>query len=446
MRWRIPSAATLSSISGYQRTNICSALSNINSFCTNIENSSSSQCKEPERLKQSSITFTNDDDFSELGEPVIKNGLSSLELMTEIPPSLEPTTGKFSTSLTEDDDFSELSAPAKRKQMASLKLMTKKPDHFMAFNPGPTKDMSPNKLRQGESFSGIKNILLSLDTLPNNVETNPGNPATASRTNKNNRDRSHINGKGVYQHVLRNSNEDRSHIKRNGVSGNSNSIAVQNVPTTVGLSTVVKAISKFGKVDTASMRKTSSGFHCEITFESAESRKRALMAGKVTVLGSELPVCPFSKPHLHVARHDRPKNVTIRVHGLSHDTTLDTMQSFYKSAGCLEGITIKQWPAVDAVFRVNAESDLKYLLDKLNRAIIDKRCCSAKILSPEDNAAVDLPIDEDTRDKMGLQVSGHLKELHNQLNLQSLYAEDLYNLHVAIMHLESQSGTSIHDS
>ncbi|CAN4112780.1 unnamed protein product [Withania somnifera] len=261
----------------------------------------------------------------------------------------------------DDNDFSDLGPPVERA-FRQLKLVTEKPDLFLKLDNG--RKVSSRKCRS-ESEQHIKDIILTLDK-PCQSELDNGDDASGLTCTTS--DAASMNGR--------------------------RSISVGNVPSTISLSQLVKAVSVFGKV-------------C-IQFEDSIV-------------------------------------VTIRIEKISKDATFSEIHSVCKSVGMTEALAWVRKDAIDALFTVENDTESESILKKLNRTIVGGDCLSASLLHSKSSSAL-MSENEDARCKMALQISNYLRELKGQLmekeeelanfRVLKLHMEDLQMLHEGIMHLE----------
>ncbi|CAL5357721.1 unnamed protein product [Camellia sinensis] len=300
----------------------------------------------------------------------------------------------------DDDDFSELGPATAQRATKQLKLMTEKRELY-------------------------------------GVKTSPSVPRKLQ--NQNYDSRYAVNTKNA------------SHLP------NSSSITIEDVPSIVKLSQLIGAISIFGEISRASMRTLPNGLHCcDVEFQ---SRRRAVSAGGITVKSFHLPIHP---PH-------PLETVTIRIKNISNETADAAIHSICMSFGSLEGLARTEEDAVDALYSVKDNLDLQSILKNFATASLytfpyvgqlytfggncleprlyrlkahllpspplgDRRW-SASLLS-RDCTPVAMSNNEDSKHKLGLQISSHLKKLKRSLSMKKIDVEDLESLHLAILHLE----------
>ncbi|CAL5433429.1 unnamed protein product [Camellia sinensis] len=283
----------------------------------------------------------------------------------------------------DDDDFSELGPATAQRAAKQLKLMTEKRELY-------------------------------------GVKTSPSVPRKLQ--NQNYDSRYAVNTKNA------------SHLP------NSSSITIEDVPSIVKLSQLIGAISIFGEISRASMRTLPNGLHCcDVEFQ---SRRRAVSAGGITVKSFHLPIHP---PH-------PLETVTIRIKNISNETADAAIHSICMSFGSLEGLARTEEDAVDALYSVKDNLDLQsilknctplgvivsspgYIGSRLNATFTGDRRWSASLLSRDCTPAA-MSNNEDSKHKLGLQISSHLKKLKRSLSMKKIDVEDLESLHLAILHLE----------
>ncbi|KAL7226910.1 hypothetical protein ACSBR1_021891 [Camellia fascicularis] len=228
---------------------------------------------------------------------------------------------------------------------------------------------------------------------------------------------------------LQNQNDDSRYTvntKNASHLPNSSSITIEDVPSIVKLSQLIGAISIFGEISRASMRTLPNGLHCcDVEFQSVESKRRAVSAGGITVKSFHLPIHP---PH-------PLETVIIRIKNISNETADAAIHSICMSFGSLEGLARTEEDAVDALYSVKDNLDLQSILKKLNATFTGDRRWSASLLS-RDCTPVAMSNNEDSKHKLGLQISSHLKKLKRSLSMKKIDVEDLESLHLAILHLE----------
>lgn len=303
----------------------------------------------------------------------------------------------------DDNDFSDLGPPVERA-IRQLKLVTEKPDLFLKLDNG--RKVSSRKSRS-ESEQHVKGIISTLDKP---CQSELANGDDASRSTYTTSDAASRNGR--------------------------RSISVGNVPSTISLSQLVKAVSVFGKVCTTSVRHLPDGLNCwDIQFKSLESCNRAIRAGALTVGSSHLPIHPLRASIV----------VTIRIGEISKDATFSEIHSICKSVGTTEALAWVSKDAVDALFTVDNDTESESILKKLNGTIVGSHCLSASLLHSNSSSAL-MSENEDARCKMALQINNYLTELKSQLmekkreledfQVLKVHMEDLQMLHEGIMHLE----------
>ncbi|KAL7199044.1 hypothetical protein ACSBR2_021347 [Camellia fascicularis] len=207
---------------------------------------------------------------------------------------------------------------------------------------------------------------------------------------------------------LQNQNDDSRYTvntKNASHLPNSSSITIEDVPSIVKLSQLIGAISIFGEISRASMRTLPNGLHCcDVEFQGVESKRRAVSAGGITVKSFHLPIHP---PH-------PLETVTIRIKNISNETADAAIHSICMSFGSLEGLARTEEDAVDALYSVKDNLDLQSILKKLNATFTGDRRWSASLLS-RDCTPVAMSNNEDSKHKLGLQISSHLKKLKRSL-------------------------------
>lgn len=323
----------------------------------------------------------------------------------------------------DEDDFSELGLPVKQGAGKLLKLVTEKPEPYgtrkidavkklfsgmplPAESSSRTKDFTHSRVRTSEAVTKVET---RNDSSKNTVDKKSGNPR-----------------KG-YTYVVDDSLELGSEggSKLSEVKGSygtkSTSVTVEDVPSTVGLSQLIEAISVFGEISSASMKTACNGLGCFIVrFERVDSRRRAVSAGGITVKGFHLSIRPL----------DVPDTVAIKIKNISFETADSAIHSACMSFGSLEGLARTKEDTVDAIYNVKDDWESQSILEKLNDTITDGHRWSAHLL------ARDSTNNEDAKCKLGLQISSHLAELKRQVYMKRIEAEDLEYLHSSIVHLE----------
>ncbi|XP_075498905.1 uncharacterized protein LOC142537238 [Primulina tabacum] len=107
------------------------------------------------------------------------------------------------------------------------------------------------------------------------------------------------------------------------------SISIKNICSIVGLCEIVEAISEFGKVTGALFVNASNGSKCcHMKFESVNSSRQAVLAGKISVGSQECPVQPL----------DAVEVLAVRIKNINQNTSDRDIHRICKSLGDLVGL------------------------------------------------------------------------------------------------------------
>ncbi|KAK9281400.1 hypothetical protein L1049_004300 [Liquidambar formosana] len=300
-----------------------------------------------------------DDDFAELGLPLLQGGSTVLKLTTKKPEKLS------------------------QGGSTVLKLMTEKSEHFKKTD--PARKASSSTSLHAESNPTSTDIRLK-----------QGNPIP-----------------GLHLKFENDSEVPRLNVNSKTASNckNSSSITIENIPSVINLPQLKEAISIFGKITNASMRTVPNELDCcDVVFESVESSSRAVSVGGITVRSFYLPIRP-----LHV-----PETVTIRISNISTETDDSEIHFMCKSYCHLDGLVRKKDDVVDALFSVKDNSETQSILNKLNHTIIDDSQWSAHVL-PRDSASEVMSSNGDVQSRLAeLRRQFCIKELYLE-DLEALH-------------------------
>ncbi|KAL8094508.1 hypothetical protein AgCh_036149 [Apium graveolens] len=213
-------------------------------------------------------------------------------------------------------------------------------------------------------------------------------------------------------------NECNSNIK------NSNSICIENVPSAINMPKLLESLSTFGKISSASVENVASGLdRYVVKYENEESSLRAILAGNIAIESFNLPICP-----LHA-----PKSVTIRIKDINKDTAYTAVHSICRTIGELVGMVKATENSIDVLFSLKEYSETENILAELNDKIVDDCKWSAHLLANPPSHEV---VFKNELPQLRLQVRNWISELKNEVCMKKVYVEDLEYMHLAIMHLE----------
>lgn len=301
------------------------------------------------------------------------------------------------SSFDGEDDFSELGPPVAQGRGALSKLMTEKPE------PTLNKKALAGWSSYAESHLSVRNALLSL-----------GKPSpSCPKPEKND-----IPGLSADSKCDYNFND-------------SNSISIENVPTTVDLAQLIEAVLIYGKVSSACMRTSPNGLRCELEFENLSSSRRAVTVGLVNIRGNRLPIRPS-----HVQ-----ETFVIRINSISKETTDPTIHALCKSIGPLEGLVRAGKDVVDAIFSLKNNPDIQGILAKLNDTFLDN-CQWSACLRPRNSIPTENPKNEDAKSRLGSEIENCLAAVKAKHSLKGIHILDLQKMHTLITHLEGQPAVS----
>ncbi|XP_017238301.1 uncharacterized protein LOC108211260 isoform X2 [Daucus carota subsp. sativus] len=331
------------------------------------------------------------------------------------------------SSLASEDDFSDLGPPVIQGVNTRLKLATEKPEFFRQ-----SKDDSRNSTASKQDMKIIpraRDLLMSMDKLSRTSAKIEKSENTRPKTEKAENARLIVekaNGTHPTTKKPKNYSDVTSNNKCHSSIKNSSSISIENVPSAVNMSELLESLSTFGKVSSSSMENVASGLdRCFVKYENEESSSRAISAGNITIGSFDLPIRPLPVP----------ESVTIRINDIGNNTSYTAVHSICKTIGELVGVVKATENSVDALFSLKDYSETQNILAKLNDKIVDNCKWSAHLLlntsSPEE-------VSKNERIQLGLQVSNQLKMLKTEMSTRKVYAEDLEYMHMAIMHLEEQ--------
>lgn len=299
----------------------------------------------------------------------------------------------------DDNDFSDLGPPVERA-FGQLKLVTEKRDPFLKLDNG--RKVAPRNSHR-KSMQQVMGKISTLDE-PHQSEFGSDDASGSAYTTS---DTASMDGR--------------------------RSISVRNVPSKVGLSQLVEAVSVFGELCAASVRHLPGLLSCwDLQFESLESCNRAVRAGVLTIGSSRFPIQPSRISMV----------VTIRIEGISKDASFCKINLICKQVGMIEGLAWVSKDSIDALFAVENDTELELILKKLNGTIVGGRSLSASLLH-RSSSSPSISENEDARCKTALQISNYLTELKMQprgkkVDWKELHVHmaDLQMLHEGIMHLE----------
>ncbi|KAL8544926.1 hypothetical protein ACS0TY_005220 [Phlomoides rotata] len=334
------------------------ARSMISFNCRHCQISCSFQAKGFESSSRAAHSSADNDVFSDLG-PASECPTKKIKLATEKPDDFV------------EDDFSELGPEISECSAKKIKLVTEKPDHFTKTR--PRRKESPRRPLSSDNRTSVNEILPS-------------------------------------------STDDAGKVS--DIEGPL-SVSIKNVPSAVGLTELVEAISIFGKVSHASFVTASNKIRCcNIEFEDVESSRKAIVTGEVTV-GNRV---------FTIDRLDAVDLVMIRIKNISDKTTDYDIHSICKSVGELVGLTMMSKDCADAFFYVPNHSTHLDIVKKLNGTTIDLNRWLATSKSTS--------LDEEARYKTGLMISDRVFELKRELDMKKVHLADLEYLNASVMHME----------
>lgn len=275
----------------------------------------------------------------------------------------------------DDNDFSDLGPPVERA-FGQLKLVTEKRDPFLKLDNG--RKVAPRNSHR-KSMQQVMGKISTLDE-PHQSEFGSDDASGSAYTTS---DTASMDGR--------------------------RSISVRNVPSKVGLSQLVEAVSVFGELCAASVRHLPGLLSCwDLQFEPS----------RISMV------------------------VTIRIEGISKDASFCKINLICKQVGMIEGLAWVSKDSIDALFAVENDTELELILKKLNGTIVGGRSLSASLLH-RSSSSPSISENEDARCKTALQISNYLTELKMQprgkkVDWKELHVHmaDLQMLHEGIMHLE----------
>ncbi|XP_042068073.1 uncharacterized protein LOC121811306 isoform X3 [Salvia splendens] len=336
-----------------------------------------------------------------------------------------------SSAVEDDDAFSELGPGTSDVSAKKLNLVTEKCDHF-------TRTNSRKKAQSSGHKDLMKAIARSFATpakarVPSNVRMPTDNKEPGSKSISSDYRPNGEEGVGAVAKSSTTSSTE-SHAPHNAptsTDGNKNisetkyplSVSIMNIPSEVGLSKLVEAISVFGKVSGASFVTTSENFKCcYIDFEDADQCKRAVSAGKVEVGSHIFLVNPLDAVDL----------VAVRIKNINLRTTDSAVHSICKAAGELVGLTRTNRTCVDAFFNVRNHTCHLDIIKKLNNTVCESNCWSACELPSISNAS-------QAGYNLHSQIADHCAKLNTELSMKRVYLQDLECLNKSVMHLKEIS-------
>ncbi|KAL5700299.1 hypothetical protein ACHQM5_025759 [Ranunculus cassubicifolius] len=306
--------------------------------------------------------------------------LGFLQSTSELIPRYGPLMHSLHTSSSEDeDDFSELDLPPTEKRFNSL---TERPSSY---------------------------------TL--NVRKAPAAHET------------HLQGKSSNPKI-----ETEDHNK----FGNT-SITIENVPVSIGLDQLKKAVLEFGEISDASIRSESVELNsCDVEFKSTESKERAMASGGVIINLHPLPIRSPCTTLDNVS-------ITIRIRGIGLDTPEPALHSMCASCGNVKRLVRTKESSIEVVFGANKFSAGEYILDGLN-AVCAANGWLAELVGEEDRGkAADGAAGgaSQVHVETGLELAHLLEEIHWQTHFKKIYTEDLVKLHHCVVHLQNRPACSM---
>ncbi|XP_047966533.1 uncharacterized protein LOC125210933 isoform X2 [Salvia hispanica] len=397
-----------------------------------------------------------DDDFSELDSGVsecLPNKIESViekvddflgdDVSLEVNPRVSDWPDQEINLVTEksdafldDDAFSELGPGTSDVSAKKLNLVTEKRDHF-------TRTNSHKKAQSSGHKDLMKAIARSFATpakarVPSHARMPTDNKEPGSKSISSDYRPNGEEGVGAVAKSSTTSSTE-SHAPHNAprsTDGNRNisgtkyplSVSIMNIPSEVGLSKLVEAISVFGKVSGASFVTTSENFKCcNIDFEDADQCKRAVSAGKVEVGSHIFLVSPLDAVDL----------VAVRIKNINLWTTDYAVHSICKAAGELVGLTRTNRTCVDAFFNVRNHTCHLDIIKKLNNTVCESNHWSACELPSISNAS-------QAGYNLHSQIADHCAKLSTELSMKRIYLQDLESLNKSVMHLKDISSPLNH--
>ncbi|KAF9688148.1 hypothetical protein SADUNF_Sadunf02G0167000 [Salix dunnii] len=354
-----------------------------------------------ERLTRSTHSCADEeDDFSELGLPVEQSVGTFPMLMTEKPETFkrQKSVGTKKASSLPPESIKKLMGTVSKQNNCAFKLNSS----LMKKISASTKNASS---LPSESIKKLVNSFLKQNNCASTPHLKPENNTDASCSNLEKKNASNFKS--------------------------STSVTIENVPSLIHLCRLKEAVSTFGKISNASMRAVSNGLDCcDIEFESVESRNRAVSVGRITVENFNLLIHP-----LHVL-----DIVSIRISNISSETDDSLIRSVCMSCGPLEGM-VRDKDIVDASFSMRDKSDIEKIQKRLNQTIVDA-CKWSACLQTGMHTPVVTNNDNNAQLHLGLEVSDKIHKLKSRISLAQVLAEDLEYLYHALLHLQSDPGTS----
>lgn len=319
------------------------------------------------------------------------------------------------SSASDEDDFSELGSPVVQGAGKMLKLVTQKPDPYGMRRIDSVKKHFSGRPLPVKSSSRAKDVIHSrVDSSKYTVDMKSGN----SRKGYN---------FVVDPNLELGSESGKLSEQKASHAAKSTSVTIEDIPSAVGLSQLIEAISVFGEISSTFMKTERNGLdYCVVNYESVDSRRRAVSVGGITVNGFLLPIRPL----------DVLETLAIKIKNISFETADAAIHSACISFGSLEGLARTKEDTVDAIYNVKNVLESQSILQKLNDTIADGHRWSAHLL------ARDSTNNEDAKCELGLQISSHLAKLKRQVCVKKIEAEDLEYLHSSIVHLEETVDTS----
>ncbi|XP_073156922.1 uncharacterized protein [Henckelia pumila] len=315
--------------------------------------------------------------------------------------------------IKDDDSFSELGPETSDCSAKQIRLVTEKPEYFMKLD-------SSRKGLAGRS---------------NSSDNRPKSKATVSAVFRASPTSRPMPGENSDASI---SPDDSSKICD---MESAHSIAIKNICSIVGLYELVEAISVFGKVTGALFVNTSSVLRCcHIKFESADSSRQAILAGKISVGSQEYPVHPLDAVDVlavrikNISQNTSDHPLAVRIKNISQNTSDHDIHRVCKSLGQLVGLARMSKDSVDAFFNVSDKNHLN-ILKRLNSTVIHNCGWSADILRSNSS-------DEGGRRKLESRIYDHLSEIKRQIMMDKINLSDLETLLFGILHIQERAPRS----
>ncbi|XP_073283910.1 uncharacterized protein [Primulina huaijiensis] len=301
-------------------------------------------------------------------------------------------------SVIEDDSFSELGPETSDCSAKQIKLVTEKPEYFL--KPDPSRKGLASRSNSSDNRPKSKAAVSAPFRASPTSRPKPGENSDASI-----------------------SPDDSSEISD---MESAHSVAIKNICSTVDLSELVEAISVFGKVTGALFVNASNGLKCcHIKFESVDSSRQAVLAGKISVGSQDFPVHPL----------DTVDVLAVRIKNISQNTSDHDIHRICKSLGELVGLARMSKDSVDAFFTARSEKIHVNMLKRLNSTVLNDCGWSADILRSNSS-------DEGGRCKLESQISDQISGMRRQNMMDKINLEDLETLLFSILHIQEQDPPS----